>query len=167
MKTGTIAEFIEEAPMLRGIDPIISPSLIEALMAMGHGDEIVFADSNFPSSSQCRRTIYCCGHRIPRLVRAILPLFPLDYAVDYCGILMQTTPLYPHRPVVWEMYRSLFDEAGEKDKDFLFLDKPAFYERARNAYAVVATGEAAPFSNLIIRKGIIVAETSDDEADMP
>lgn len=143
--------------MLKGISPLISPPLMNALMEMGHGDELVFGDSNFPSVTRASKTIYCCGHRISELLTAILPLFPLDYAVEYCGILMQPTELYPLRPPVWEDYRNLFCREEHGQKEFLYLEKQEFYLRAEKAFAVVATGEASPFSNLIIRKGIVLS----------
>ena len=142
--------------MLKGISPIISPPLMNALMEMGHGDELVFGDSNFPSVTRASRTIYCCGHGITEFLKAIFPLFPLDYAVEYCGILMNPTELDPVRPPVWEDYRNLFHGEEHGQKEFLYLEKQEFYSRAERAFAVVATSEASPFSNLIIRKGIVL-----------
>lgn len=144
--------------MLRGIDRKISPELIKILMEMGHGDELVFGDGNFPAASHAQRLIRVDGHGIIAMLEAILPLFPLDYAVDYTAVLMK----YPgeKEPAVWSGYREQLQKYPDGDKPFVLLPKPEFYERSRKAYAIVATGEQEGFANIIIRKGIIKAEKS-------
>jgi L-fucose mutarotase len=139
--------------MLKGINPIISPELLKTLAEMGHGDEIVFGDRNFPSASCAQRTVRADGHRITALLEAILPLFPLDYAVDYTAVLMDFRG--DTEPDVWNRYRETLGAWPDGNKPFLKLPKPAFYDRARLAYTVVATGEAEGFANILIRKGII------------
>ncbi|MDR1455636.1 MAG: L-fucose mutarotase [Tannerella sp.] len=139
--------------MLKGISPLISPDLMKILMEMGHGDEIVFGDSNFPAASHARRLVYASGHSITSLLEAILPLFPLDYAVDFTGILMENNS--EQQPASWNRYREILTLYPFGDKEFLLLSKPAFYERASNAYCVVATSEMEGFANLIIRKGVL------------
>lgn len=139
--------------MLKGINPIISPALLDVLMRMGHGDEITFADANFPAQSHAKQLICCQGLTITQLLEAILPLFPLDYAVDYSGVLMQTTN--GSTPPVWDRYRDLLQSHENGDKPLLQIEKPEFYRRAANSFAVVATSESALFANLILRKGVI------------
>ena len=138
--------------MLKGISNFISPELLKILMEMGHGDELVFGDGNFPAASHAQRLIRADGHTIPALLDAILPLFPLDYAVDFSAVLMDSRG---NDPQVWKIYREKLGEHPDGDKQFLVIPKPEFYERAKKAYCVVATSESEKFANLIIRKGII------------
>jgi L-fucose mutarotase len=139
--------------MLKGISPIISPELLKVLSEMGHGDEIVFGDSNFPAASHAQRLVRADGHSITALLDAILPLFPLDYAVDYSAVLMNFRG--EKEPEVWSKYREKSGSYPDGNKPFLTLPKPEFYERAKNAYCIVATSESEGFANLIIRKGVI------------
>jgi L-fucose mutarotase len=142
--------------MLQGIHPIISPELLKALMEMGHGDEIVFGDANFPAASHAQRLLRADGHGITAMLNAVLPLFPLDYAVDYSAVLMD----YPgeKEPDLRSRYRETLARYPDGGKPFLTLAKPAFYDRARKAYCIVATGESEGFANLILRKGVIKIE---------
>jgi L-fucose mutarotase len=139
--------------MLKGINPLISPDLLKILSEMGHGDEIVFGDSNFPAASHAQRLIRADGHSITALLNAVLPLFPLDYAVDYSAVLM----IYrgDKEPAVWSRYSEILKVYPDGDKQFLTLPKPEFYERAKKAHCIVATSESEGFANLIIRKGVI------------
>lgn len=146
--------------MLKGIDKMISPELIKLLMEMGHGDELVFGDGNFPAASHAQRLVRADGHEIADLLDAVLPLFPLDYAVDFTAVLMK----YPgeKEPAVWSSYRDVLQKYADGNKLFLMLPKPEFYERSRKAYAIIATGEREGFANIIIRKGIIKAESYEN-----
>jgi L-fucose mutarotase len=139
--------------MLKGINPLISPELLKILSEMGHGDEIVFGDSNFPAASHAQRLVRADGHPITALLEAILPLFPLDYAVDNTAVLM--TYNSDTEPKVWSRYREILSAHPDGRKPFLTLQKPDFYERAKKAYCVVATSEPESFANLIIRKGVV------------
>ncbi len=140
--------------MLRGIDPIISPGLLKILSEMGHGDEIVFGDANFPAATHARSLVRADGSGITALLGAILPLFPLDYAVDHSMVLMQyRTDM--EEPAVWSKYRDLIGSQPGGDKPVSVLPKAEFYERASRAYCIVATGEREGFANLILRKGVI------------
>jgi L-fucose mutarotase len=139
--------------MLNGINKLISPELLKILMEMGHGDEIVFGDTNFPAASHTNHLIRADGHTITNLLDAILPLFPLDYAVDYSAALMDCNG--GKEPVIWARYKDIVTNYPEGDKMFVRLPKPEFYERAKKAYCVIATGESEGFANLIIRKGVV------------
>jgi L-fucose mutarotase len=139
--------------MLKGISPLISPELLKILMEMGHGDEIVFGDANFPAASHAQRLVRADGHRITALLDAVLPLFPLDYAVENTAVLMACNG--ETEPKVWQEYKNKLGAYPEGGKALLELPKPAFYERATKAYCVVATSESEGFANLIIRKGVI------------
>jgi L-fucose mutarotase len=140
--------------MLRGIPCILSPELLKTMMEMGHGDEIIFADGNFPGASHARRLIRCDGHIIPDLLRAVLPFFPLDYRVDRPAAVMSLLPGDP-KPDVWEVYRSLITQHEEAFIDFDYEERFAFYERAKSAFAVVATGDMSFKGNLLLKKGVV------------
>ena len=141
--------------MLKGIPNIISPELMKILMEMGHGDEIVLADGNFPAASVARRLVRADGHNIPELLEAILKFFPLDTYVDSAVALMAVVPGDNVKPTIWEKYREIIKKSGEKFEDFEMVERFAFYERATKAYAVVATSEAALYANIILKKGVI------------
>lgn len=141
--------------MLKGIPNILSPELLKILMEMGHGDEIVIADGNFPAASHAQRLVRCDGHGIPELLEAVLQLFPLDTYVKQPVALMAVVPGDTYKPDIWPVYRNLIRKREPNFEDFEMTERFAFYERARKAYAVVATGEAARYANLILKKGVL------------
>ncbi len=141
--------------MLKNIPSIISPELMKILLEMGHGDEIVLADGNFPAASVAQRLVRCDGHGVPELLEAVLRLFPLDIYVDRPVALMSVVPGDKTKPTIWEQYRALVKASGEQFSDFEFVERFAFYERAKKAYAVVATSEKALYANVILKKGVL------------
>lgn len=138
--------------MLKGIPSILSPELLKILMEMGHGDELVIGDGNFPAASNAQRLIRCDGHGVPALLDAILTLMPLDTYVDAPVALMETTQGDP-RPVIWEEYQRIL--AKHQKIKMETVERFAFYERAKRAYAIVATGETALYANIILKKGVV------------
>ncbi|OCT12598.1 fucose isomerase [Paenibacillus pectinilyticus] len=144
--------------MLIGIPRVISPELLKILMEMGHGDEIVLADANFPAASIANRLVRCDGHPIPDLLEAILPLFPLDRYVERPAALMDVLPGDPVETPIWERYQQLIQKHSGIAEPFDMVERFAFYERASKAYAVVATGESALYANVILKKGVIPHE---------
>ncbi|MGG1311713.1 MULTISPECIES: L-fucose mutarotase [Cohnella] len=143
--------------MLYGISPLISPELLKVLMEMGHGDEIVLADGNFPAASHAARLVRCDGHKIPELLDAILKLFPLDTYVERPAAVMQVVPGDTAQTPIWEEYRAIIQQRTGIAEPFEEVERFAFYERAKKAYAIVATGESALYANLILKKGVIKA----------
>ena len=141
--------------MLKNIPPVISPELMYILMEMGHGDEIVLADGNFPAANVAQRLVRCDGHGVPEILEAVLKFFPLDIYVDQPVALMSVVPGDDTKPTIWEDYRKIIKASGEKFSDFEFVERFAFYERAQDAYAVVATSEKALYANIILKKGVI------------
>ncbi len=141
--------------MLKNIPPIISPDLMKTLMEMGHGDEIVLADGNFPAASVAQRLLRCDGHGVPELLEAILKFFPLDTYVDQPAALMSIVPGDPTEPTIWETFEAVIKKSGAQFVDFNYVDRFAFYERAKKAYAVVATSEKALYANIILKKGVL------------
>jgi L-fucose mutarotase len=141
--------------MLKGIPPILPPDLLKILMEMGHGDEIVIADGNFPAASHAQRLVRCDGHDVPPLLDAVLQLFPLDTFVKHPVALMAVVPGDQYSPKIWPVYKKVVQKHHPKLTEFEKLERHAFYERARKAYAVVATGELARYANLILKKGLV------------
>jgi L-fucose mutarotase len=141
--------------MLKNIPNILSPDLLKILMEMGHGDELVIADGNFPAASIARRLIRCDGHNVPEILEAVLKLLPLDTYVPHPVALMSVVPGDSTKPAIWEKYRAIIKNSGNKFEEFEFIERFAFYERARQAYAVIATSELALYANVILKKGVI------------
>ncbi len=140
--------------MLKNVPSIISPELLKILHEMGHSDEIVIGDGNFPAASNAKRLVRADGHGVPELLDAVLQLFPLDTYVEAPVMLMQVTPGDDVDPVIWKEYRKIVDK-HQDDVKFEEIERFAFYERARNAYAIVATGESALYANVILKKGVV------------
>ena len=141
--------------MLNGIPPIVSPELMYALMKMGHGDEIVLADGNFPADSHAQRVIRADGHSVPALLEAILQFLPLDDFVDSPAAVMQPVDDSADKPLIWSQFEHQIHFATEREIALEQVERFAFYERAKAAYAIVATGETAIYANLILKKGVV------------
>ncbi|MCX6079331.1 MAG: L-fucose mutarotase [Chloroflexi bacterium] len=141
--------------MLKGISPVISPELIKILMEMGHGDEIVIADGNFPAAANAQRLVRCDGNAGPALLEAILKLFPLDTYVEQPVALMAVVPGDPYKPTIWDEYRTIVHKNEPTFTDFDYVERYAFYERARNAFAIIASSEKALYANIILKKGVV------------
>ena len=124
--------------MLKNIPNILSPDLLKILMEMGHGDEIVIADGNFPASSIAQRLIRLDGHNVPEVLEAILKFFPLDIYVKNPVGLMEVVPGDNVKPVIWEEYRKIIIESKESFKEFENIERSAFYKEkkslCRNCY---------------------------------
>ncbi len=140
--------------MLKGISPLLSPDMLKILMEMGHGDEIVLADANFPAASMARRLARCDGAGVPALLEAVLSLFPLDSYVAAPVALMDLVQGDAYRPELWDVYRKIIAGA-EPSKGIEMLERQAFYERAKSAYAVVATAETGLYANILLKKGVV------------
>ena len=140
--------------MLIGISPVISPDLLDALFRMGHGDEIVLADSFFPGDSCNSRVIRADGIRIPTLLEGILPLMNLDHAAPPV-MMMQATPGDSLDPEVEKSYRKVIDKLWPGTPPTVNIERFAFYERTKKAFCVVMTGETVKYGNIILKKGVI------------
>lgn len=149
---------------LKGIPANISPELLFVLSSMGHGDEIVFADIHFPSSAICKcgpKEIRADGIKIPDLLKSVLTLFPLDtYDIDTKGqpaAIMDLTPSDKGRsePEVWKVYQNIINDSEKRSVPLQTVERFAFYERAKKAFAVVHSGETSTYANLILRKGLV------------
>ena len=142
--------------MLKGISPLLSPELIKVLAEMGHGDEIVLADAHFPGHSCNARVLRADGLKIADLLRAIIPIFELDaYAPPL--LMMAAVPGDTLDPEVEAAYVHALQTGCAQVPEITRLERFAFYERTRQAYAVVMTGELAKYGNIILKKGVIRA----------
>lgn len=142
--------------MLKNIPKIISPDLIKILCEMGHGDEIVIADGNFPASTCAKRLVRLDGHGAVEVLKAVLKLIPVDTYSEKPIALMELVESDRGKinPVIWEEYKKAIKEEKERC-EIEFVKRFDFYERAKNAYAVIATGESALYANILLTKGVI------------
>ena len=147
--------------MLKNIPAILSPELLKTLCEMGHSDRIVIADGNFPCESMGKnaKVIRCDGHGVPELLDAILQLFPLDTYIDKPVMLMEVVPGDPVVPTIWDDYKEIISKYEPENCKIEMIERFAFYERAKTAYAVVATGEEAIYANIILKKGVVKGMT--------
>ena len=142
--------------MLKGISPILQPDLLKILAEMGHGDELVIGDGNFPAASMGKRCVRCDGHGANETLDAILQLLPLDDFVDAPVALMEVVPgsVPDGEPPIWASFRETI-ERHEPGAKIEFVERFDFYERSRQAYATVQTGEQALYACVILKKGVI------------
>lgn len=140
--------------MLIGISPLISPELLSTLYRMGHGDEIVFADAHFPGETYAKRILRADGLGIHDLLDAVLPLFVLDSYVESPLIMMAAVSGDQLDPVVETSYRKAIDKHWPNTPPIQQIERFAFYERAKQAFAILTTGETAQYGNIILKKGV-------------
>ena len=145
--------------MLKNIPSILSPELLKALCEMGHGDELVIADGNFPSHSVGKDAVVirADGHGVPEILDAVLQLIPLDRYVEKPVALMEVVPgdTCP-TPPIWQTYKDLLHKHEPEHCDIDMTERFAFYERAKKAYLIIATGETAIYANILLKKGVVI-----------
>lgn len=144
--------------MLNGVPPVISPELLKVLCEMGHGDRICLGDSNFPAQTigKNSKVLRFDSIKMPELLDAILKLMPLDSYIDTPVELMQVMPGDNVKTPIWDKYKEVVSKYDERGKDaFCEVERFEFYERAKNCFAVVATGETEVYANIILQKGVI------------
>ncbi len=141
--------------MLKGISPVISPELLAVLSRMGHGDEIVLVDAHFPGETCNDLVLRADGIRVPDLLDGILPLYPLDEYADSPVFMMAPVPGDEVDPVVELEYRAVVDKHAPNTPPIARVERFAFYEQAKQAFAVVMTGETAKYGNIILKKGVV------------
>lgn len=141
--------------MLLGIPYEISPDLLKIICEMGHGDEIVLADANFPCASLAQRLIRADRIEIPELLSGILKLFPLDQ-YDKCNFILMNKCEGDDADVsIWSTYKNILKQYDYKN-EITFIERFDYYERAKKAYAIVATGEKRQYANIILKKGCVL-----------
>lgn len=149
--------------MLKGIDPLLNADVLQALRAMGHGDDIVLCDTNFPADSVARATVLGRLLRLDnvtaaRAARAVLSVMPLDSFVDAPASRMEVVGKPDETPVVQQEVQAEVDRAEGRSWPMGSVERFAFYERAKQAYAVIVTGERRFYGCFIFKKGVIPPE---------
>ena len=145
--------------MLKGIPKILSPELLKVLCEMGHSDRIVLADGNFPAESMGKNAIVirADGHGTAELLDAILAVFPLDTYVEKPVSLMEVMKGDTVETPIWEDYKKIVAAADARGADAIgTIERFAFYEEAKTAYAIIATGESALYANVMLQKGVVI-----------
>jgi L-fucose mutarotase len=140
--------------MLKGISPLLSPELLAVLCRMGHGDEIILADAHFPGETVNSRVLRADGLPVAKLLDAILPLFELDAYVESPLVMMAATEGDTLDPSVETAYRQAIDRHCPTAPPIARIGRFDFYDRARQAFAVVMTGETAKYGNILLKKGV-------------
>lgn len=141
--------------MLRGIDPVISPELLDVLFRMGHGDEIVLADAFFPGDTFGKKVVRADGIGVADLLKGIMPLITLDQYVDSPLIMMKPVEGDSLDPKAEISYRNSIDSVWPETPAIERIGRFEFYDRAKEAFAVVMTGETVKYGNIILKKGVI------------
>lgn len=141
--------------MLIGIDPLLGPRCLSALRAMGHGDRLVLADANFPAASTAKRLLRMDGASMLRALTAVLGVLPIDDFEPRALISMQVVGKPAEVPPIVRDMQAIVDRMVPGAPRISSVERFEFYELAKTAYAVIATGERAFYGNLILRKGVI------------
>ena len=144
--------------MLKNVPKILSPEMLKVLCEMGHSDRLVIADGNFPAESMGKNAIVlrADGHGAAEILDAILTLFPLDTYVEKPVQLMQVRPGDTVETPIWDEYKAIIARHDDRGADTVGeTERFAFYEAARTAYAIIATGETALYANVMLQKGVI------------
>jgi L-fucose mutarotase len=146
--------------MLKSIDPLLNADVLHALRSMGHGDELVLCDTNFPADTVARQTVLGKLLRIdnvtaPRAARAILSVLPLDSFVDTSVTTMEVVGRPQEIPPVRHEVQHEIDAAQGRSSPMGAIERFAFYEAARKAYCIIQTGERRFYGNFILKKGVI------------
>ena len=145
--------------MLKGIPQILSPELLKVLCEMGHSDRLVISDGNFPAESTGKDAIVirCDGHGVPEILDAILQVFPLDTYVEKPANLMQVMDGDDVETPIWDTYKEIIAKHDERGGDAVGnIERFAFYDEAKTAYAIIATSEKALYANIMLQKGVVV-----------
>ena len=139
--------------MLKGLSPLLTPDLLHVLASMGHGDEIVLADANFPAVTHARRLVQIPGIDAPQVLDAVLSVLPLDDFVDQPALTMQVVGDANAVPEVVQAFDACLHRHGVAASSS--IERFAFYERAAAAFAIVATGESRVYGNILLKKGVV------------
>lgn len=141
--------------MLRNIPHILSPDLLQTLSAMGHGDEIVIADANFPATALAQRSHRLDGLSATEVLKAVLTVLPLDSYVADPALVMAVVDDPDAQPPVVDAFQTIVTETADNPATLAKLDRFAFYDRAKTAFAIVQTGETRLYGNIIVKKGVL------------
>ena len=149
----------EDKTMLKGISPMLSPELLKVLCEMGHSDTIVIADGNFPAETMGKEAIVIRmdGHGVPEILEAILTVFPLDQYVEKPVSLMERVPGDNADISIRKVYEEMIAKEEARGTTVIrTLERFAFYEEAKKAYAIIATSETSQYANILLQKGCVL-----------
>lgn len=144
--------------MLKNIPNIISPELLKALCEMGHGDELVIADGNFPCHTVGKnsKVVRLDGHGVPEILDAVLQLLPLDtYTEKPVGLMEVVKGDNCGTPSIWNKYKKILSKYEPNNSEIEYIERFDFYERAKKSYLIIATGEKAIYANILLKKGVV------------
>ncbi|MDA3845722.1 MAG: L-fucose mutarotase [Vallitaleaceae bacterium] len=141
--------------MLKNIPSLISPELMKILMEMGHGDEIIIADGNYPAHSQGVKVVRADGHDVATMLGVILDFFPLDTYSEHPIALMEVVKGDTTIPVIWETYKEIIVEKGYDLEVIENIDRFDFYDRSKKTFAILATSDKALYANILLKKGVV------------
>ena len=141
--------------MLKNLDPLLSPDLLMVLRSMGHGDEIAVVDANFPAASMAQRLVRLDGLTASAVTGAILSVMPLDDFVPEAAWRMEVVGDPEAEQPIFDEFRAAIARHEGADFRLAALERFAFYERAKAAYAIVSTGESRLYGNIILKKGVM------------
>ncbi|HLT02734.1 MAG TPA: RbsD/FucU family protein [Geminicoccaceae bacterium] len=141
--------------MLKGLDPLLTADLLHVLRSMGHGDELAIVDANFPAASMGRRVVALDGVGATRALEAVLSIMPLDDFVDAPCARMQVVDDPDAVPEICQEFQAIIDRAEGGRFRLAALERFAFYERARQAFALVRTGETRLYGNVLLKMGVV------------
>lgn len=148
--------------MLKGLNPLLNAEVLHALRAMGHGDDLIIADTNFPSDSVARQTrlgaLLRIDRPVPEVVEAVLSVYPLDTFVDDAAARMEVVGAPDEIPPVQREVQEKINAAEGTARPMIAVERYAFYERAKQAYAVIQTGERRFYGCFGFRKGVIAPD---------
>lgn len=144
--------------MLKGIHPLLSPDLLHALQSMGHGDTLAIVDGNFPATANARRLIEIPGVGAPAVLDAVLTVLPLDTRTSPALFTMEVTDDPTAVPPPVAEFAAVLTAQDLADMEIGHLERQAFYERARGAFAIVRTGEQRRFGNILLVKGVVASD---------
>jgi L-fucose mutarotase len=141
--------------MLKNLDPLLSPDLLRALRAMGHGDELAIVDANYPAETSGRPVLRYDGHSATTVLDAILSVLPLDTYVPHAAFCMEVVGAPEAEQPIFDDFRAIIRQREGDRFGLAKLERYAFYARAQAAFAVVASGERRLYGNIILKKGVI------------
>jgi L-fucose mutarotase len=141
--------------MLKGIPAVISPDLMHVLMKMGHGDDLVIADGNFPADSKAQQIARADGLGVVEILEAVLKFLPIDKFVDDPVAVMKPVNAKEPEPPIWKDFRRLLQMSQGRQIELTQVERFEFYEKAEAAFAIVATSDSALYANIILKKGVV------------
>lgn len=141
--------------MLKNIPSNLSPELLKVLMEMGHGDEIIIADGNYPGASLANILIRLDGQGVSEILQSVLELLPLDNAVEKPVSLMEVSKGDDYTPVIWDEFKEILTKNSTNSINIEYLERHEFYERSKHAYAIVMSSETALYANILLKKGVV------------